>query len=198
MTFSKILTRRMIMTGIAVAATVVAFSPAQAASVESLYKAKTLTILIGHPPGGSYDLYAQLAAKHLGQFVPGKPNVIVQHMPGGGGRKAASHYLNNMASDGMTIALLPDTLAHIQLLTPKKGKWDAKKIRYIGRFAPANAAFAVRKGSPATTIEGMRKTQIIAGCTGKTARSAQMPALLKNVGPHPTVGSSSLSCSHSA
>ena len=160
---------------------IVAAAPAAAGSVKDLYKGRNLTILLGHPPGGSYDLYAQLAAKHIGQYIPGKPNVIVQHMPGGGGRKGAAHYLNNVAADGMTIALLPDTLAHIQLLTPKRGKWDASKIRYIGRFAPANAAFAVRKGAPATTIEGMRKTELVAACTGKSSRSAQMPAMLKNV-----------------
>lgn len=81
----------------------------------------------------------------------------------------------------MTIAFLPGTLVHIQLLTPKRGKWAASKIRFIGRFAPTNASFAVRKGSPAPTIEAMRKTLSIAGCTGKSARSAQMLAVLKNV-----------------
>jgi tripartite-type tricarboxylate transporter receptor subunit TctC len=160
---------------------ITASSPATAGSVEDLYKGRDLTILLGHPPGGSYDLYGQLAAAHIGQYIPGKPNVIVQHMPGGGGRKAAANYLNNVAADGLTIALLPDTLAHIQLLTPKRAKWDASKIRYIGRFAPANAAFAVRKGAPATTIEGMRKIELIVACTGKSARSAQMPATLRNV-----------------
>ena len=158
-----------------------AISSAAGATVEDLYKGRDLTILIGHPPGGSYDLYAQLAAAHMGQYIPGKPNVIVQHMPGGGGRKAAAYYMNNVAADGLTIALLPDTLAHIQLLTPKRAKWDAATIRYIGRFAPANSAFAVRKGAPATTIEGMHKTQLIAACTGKSSRSAQMPAMLRNV-----------------
>ena len=160
---------------------IAASSPAAAGSVEDLYKGRNLTILLGHPPGGSYDLYAQLAATHMGKYIPGNPNVIVQHQPGGGGRKAAANYLKNVAADGLTIALLPDTLAHIQLLTPERGKWDASKIRYIGRFAPANAAFAVRKGAPATTIDGMRKTQLIAACTGKSSRSAQMPAMLKNV-----------------
>lgn len=161
--------------------TIIAAAPAAAGTVEDLYKGRDLTILLGHPPGGSYDLYAQLAAKHIGRYIPGKPNVIVQHMPGGGGRKGAAHYLNNIAADGMTIALLPDTLAHIQLLTPERGKWDASKIRYIGRFAPANAAFAVRKDAPATTIGGMRKSELVAACTGKSSRSAQMPAMLKNV-----------------
>jgi len=180
MTFNRSITRRMAVLGGIAAATLVA-APVSAQDVESVYKGQTLTILLGHPPGGSYDLYAQLAAGFLGQYIPGTPNVIVQHMPGGGGRKGAAHFVANVAPDGLTIALLPDTLAHIQLLDPKRGKWDASKFNYIGRFAPANAAFAVRKDAPATTIEGMKEKEIIVSCTGKSARSAQMPALLKNV-----------------
>ncbi len=154
----------------------------QAAGVEDVYAGKTLTILIGHPPGGSYDLYAQLAASFMGQHIPGKPDVIVQHMPGGGGRKGAAFFINNVEPDGLTVAILPDTLGHIQHLRPEQANWDAAKFRYIGRFAPANAAFAVRKDAPATTVEGMRGTQIIVGCTGKSSRSAQQPAALKNAG----------------
>lgn len=154
---------------------------ATAGSVEDLYKGKTLTILIGHPPGGSYDLYAQLAAGHLGKFIPGNPNVIVQHMPGGGGSKAAAHYMSNIEADGMTIALLPDTMAHVQLLRPKRGKWDSSKIRYIGRFAPTNSAFAIHKDAAAKTIEDLKTVETTASCTGKSSRSAQMPALLKNL-----------------
>jgi tripartite-type tricarboxylate transporter receptor subunit TctC len=153
----------------------------EAAGVEDVYSGQTLTILIGHPPGGSYDLYAQLAAAHMGKHIPGNPNVIVQHMPGGGGRKGTSFFINNTAPDGLTVAVLPDTLAHIQQLEGEGADWDAAKFRYIGRFAPANAAFAVRKDAPATTIEEMRQTELIVACTGKSSRSAQQPAALKNV-----------------
>ena len=155
---------------------------AEAAGVEDVYAGKTLTIMIGHPPGGSYDLYAQLAAQFMGAHLPGNPNVIVQHMPGGGGRKGAAFFINNTDPDGLTVGIFPDTLGHIQQLRPKQADWDASKFRYIGRFAPANAAFAVRKDAPATTVEGMRDHEIIVACTGKSSRSAQQPAALKNVG----------------
>jgi tripartite-type tricarboxylate transporter receptor subunit TctC len=154
---------------------------ADEAEVAGLYEGQNLTILLGHPPGGSYDLYAQLAASHMSQYIPGEPNIIVQHMPGGGGSKAAAYFFNNVEADGLTIALLPDTLAHIQLLDPQRGQWDAAEIRYLGRFAPANAAFGIRGDAPAQTVEEMRETETIVGCTGRSARSAQMPAMLKNV-----------------
>ena len=59
--------------------------PAAAQSPADFYKGKTITITLGHPPGGSYDFYARLAADHLRRFIPGNPNLIVQHRPGGGG-----------------------------------------------------------------------------------------------------------------
>jgi len=67
-------------------------TPAAAQSPAEFYKGKTITIMLGHPPGGSYDLYARLAADHMKRFIPGNPNIIVQHRPGGGGVAArASH-----------------------------------------------------------------------------------------------------------
>ncbi len=181
MKFSASLTKGLV--AAAVAATIgLASDRTEAAGVEDVYAGQTLTILIGHPPGGSYDLYAQLAAAYMGKHIPGNPNVIVQHMPGGGGRKGAAFFINNVEPDGLTVAILPDTLGHIQQLRPDQASWDASKFRYIGRFSPANAAFAVRKDAPATTVEGMRDNEIIVACTGKSSRSAQQPAALKNVG----------------
>jgi len=74
--------------------------PAAAQTVEAFYKSHELTILIGHPPGGSYDLYAQLAAAHIGKYIPGKPTVIVQGMPGGAGSKAAAYLYAKGPKDG--------------------------------------------------------------------------------------------------
>ena len=56
---------------LALFATMLATSFASAQSVEDFYRGKTVTILIGHPAGGSYDLYARLAAAHLGKYIPG-------------------------------------------------------------------------------------------------------------------------------
>ena len=150
-------------------------------AVEDFYKGSTLTILLGHPPGGSYDLYAQLASQHLGKHIPGNPNVIVQHRPGGGGSKATVFLFTKAPTDGSMIALLPETLAHTQLLDPKRGRWDMNKVSYIGSFAYANPAFGVRKDAPATSIDGMKAKTINVGCTGRTSQSSQMPLAMRNL-----------------
>jgi tripartite-type tricarboxylate transporter receptor subunit TctC len=154
---------------------------AKADAVADFYKGKTLTILLGHPPGGSYDLYAQLAALHIGKYIPGNPNVIVEHRPGGGGGLAAAYLFSKAPTDGSLIALLPENLAGIQLLDPKRGRWDMSKVKYIGSFSDSNSAYGVRKGAPATTIEAMKTTTVNVGCTARTSASAQTPVVAKNL-----------------
>jgi tripartite-type tricarboxylate transporter receptor subunit TctC len=156
-----------------------AVHPAAADAVADFYKGRELTILIGHPPGGSYDLYAQLAAAHLGKFIPGKPTVIVQSMPGGAGSKATAHFYVRAPHDGSMIALFPETIAYIQLMDPVQGKWDVTKMNYIGSFAPVNAAFVIHKGSAVKEARDLYKGKVNVGCSGRASQSFQYSAALK-------------------
>jgi len=154
---------------------------AKADAVADFYKGKVLTILLGHPPGGSYDLYAQLGAQYLGKYIPGNPQVVVEHRPGGGGRLAANYFFSKAPTDGSMIALLPETLAQLQLMDPKRSRWDMAKVKYIGRFADVNSAYGVRKGAPATTIEQMKTTPVNIGCSGRASTGTQLPLMEKNL-----------------
>ena len=55
--------------------------PAQAAK---FYEGKTVRIIVGSSPGGSFDIWARILAEHLGKYIPGTPTVIVQNMGGAG------------------------------------------------------------------------------------------------------------------
>lgn len=46
------------------------------------YGGKVLTIIVGYAPGGTWDKVARLLSKHLPKYLPGKPSIIVQNMPG--------------------------------------------------------------------------------------------------------------------
>ena len=52
----------------------VARHAARAESVEDFYKGKTVTLVIGYSVGGGYDLYGRLLARHIGKYIPGKPD----------------------------------------------------------------------------------------------------------------------------
>jgi len=38
--------------------------------VEDFYKGRTVSIVMGTGPGGSYDLYGRLVANHFGRHIP--------------------------------------------------------------------------------------------------------------------------------
>src|SRR5262249_17574811 len=54
------------------------------AAPSPFYKGKTVHVIVGFTPGGGYDLYARVLARHIGRHLPGEPNVIVENMPGAG------------------------------------------------------------------------------------------------------------------
>lgn len=155
---------------------------AQAQSPADFYRDKTVKVMVGHPPGGSYDFYARLAADMLRVALPQAKAVIVENKPGGGGVVATGYFYSQAPRDGTVLAVFPETIANTQVLEPDVGKWKVQDMRYIGSFAPVNTAFVRRKNSPAKTPEDMKKQETIVGCTGTTAQSYQYPALLKVLG----------------
>jgi len=57
-------------------AALAAFAAAPVLAQGSFYEGKTVTIVIG-ASGGSLEIAARIAARHLGRQLPGNPNVIV-------------------------------------------------------------------------------------------------------------------------
>src|ERR1035437_5594643 len=96
----------------AIVALFASISTVQAAdSVASFYAGKTVSIVESSGPGGGYDIYARLIAQHLGKHIPGYPNVIVQYMPGAGGRKMASQLFAIGPFDGTVIGCFEQGVA---------------------------------------------------------------------------------------
>src|SRR4051812_24938076 len=83
----------------------------QADPIEDFYKGKSLRMLIGYGPGGGYDLYGRLVAEFLPRFVPGRPTIVPQNMPGGGSFVAAKFMAEAAPKDGTVFGSLAQTLA---------------------------------------------------------------------------------------
>lgn len=146
-------------------------------SVADFYRGRTISITIGYPPGGSYDIYSRLAAAHMSKYIPGQPKFIVQNRPGGIG--VLTQFYGTAPKDGSTIGIFPETIAIVQLTQPEIGKWKTQDLNYIGSFANVNAVFMVRNGAPATTVEELRKTPINVGCNTRIGVSYINPAIMK-------------------
>src|SRR5581483_2407894 len=67
------------------AALVLALVAGPAAAQQNFYRDNKITVLVGGTAGGGFDVFSRTMANHLGRFIPGNPQIIVQDMPGGGG-----------------------------------------------------------------------------------------------------------------
>ena len=103
-------------------------APCAAQGVADFYKGKTIAILMGTGPGGSYDLYGRTIAEHLGRHIPGNPNVMVEHMPGAGGVIAGNHIYGPGPQDGTKI-LLSHALPLSEKLEPGQGvRFETRQV----------------------------------------------------------------------
>ena len=71
-----------------------AAGPAAGDEIADFYKGNTITMTVGSPAGGGYDIYARLLSRHLGKFIPGNPTIVVQNRPGAASVNAANHVYN--------------------------------------------------------------------------------------------------------
>ncbi len=96
------------------------------------YKDKTLTIIVGYSPGGSFDLYARVLARYIGRYLPGNPTRIVENMTGAGGLIAANHLYNRVKPDGFTIGAWASPLVLQQIMGNEAAQFDGRRFGYLG------------------------------------------------------------------
>lgn len=164
--------------------------PVSAQNSGEFYKGKTISLVIGFGGGGTYDFYGRLVARHLGKHLPGKPNVIVQSMPGGGSFTAANYMYSVAPKDGTVIGIVTQTLAIEEKLGTQGVRFEAAKFNWIGRATSINQ---VTLASPfVKSIDDAKGREVALASTGAGSPSESYPKLLnalagtkfKLVGPY--------------
>lgn len=152
--------------------------PAKAESVADFYKGRTVTIVVGFGAGGTYGKYSLMLGEFLSDKIPGKPKVVVQHMPGAGGLKATNYAYNVMPKDGSGLIMPVDSLIISQLLRPKKVKFDSSKFTWLGTVIQSNAVIAIRADAGIKKLSDLKNKQVIVASSGVGSQTFLMPQLL--------------------
>lgn len=153
--------------------------PAMADEIADFYSGKTVTVVVPVSPGGTFHLYAQLVSRHIGQYVPGKPTVILQNRPGAGGITANAYMANVAPKDGTVFAEInPGTMTY-PLLRP--ARYDSRQFEWLGSVAVRGYVGAIWHTVEADTIEKMKKTEVILGSTGTGSQNFQIPTLMNHL-----------------
>ena len=134
--------------GLAALAATVAIGAPQAAKADAIadfYKGKRVQMLIGSGPGGGYDTYARLVARHMGRFIPGKPTFLSKNMDGAGSIVVMNFVANVAPKDGSVIASLQRNLALVQIMGKKGPQFKAQEVNWLGSLANEAGVCAVDK-----------------------------------------------------
>lgn len=145
-------------------------APWAKASEENFYEGKTVRVVVGFTPGGFYDRWARHFARFMPKFIPGRPEFIVQNMPGGGSRTAANYLYNVAKPDGLTFGTVNKNLYFDQLAGNKLVKFDWRKYTWIGSPERPPDILYIRTDSNVETLDDARKINRALKC-GSTAKS---------------------------
>jgi tripartite-type tricarboxylate transporter receptor subunit TctC len=120
---------------------------------EPFYKGKTIRLIVGLAPGGGYDLYSRVIARHMGKHIPGNPTIVVDNMTGAGSVIAANYMYHSAKPDGLTIGHVLGGLFLQQLLGNPAIKFDSRKFEYIGVPAQDHFLIGLSKATGITSFE---------------------------------------------
>jgi tripartite-type tricarboxylate transporter receptor subunit TctC len=161
-------------------------------TVADFYRGRQLNLIVGYGPGGGYDIYARLLARHFGKFMPGHPSVVVQNMPGAGSLRAVNYLYNIAPKDGTTIAVFSRNMPLIGLLGGNANvQFNPRKLTWLGSpssFVNDAYILIVRKDAPVKSIDEARRQDMPALVLGGTAEGAtgnDVPVILRDtIGLH--------------
>ena len=156
-------------------------APAFAQTPGDFCQGRSLTIIVGSPPGGGFDTYGRLVAQHFGKFLPGQCQVVVQNMPGAGSMRAANYLFQQGPSDGLTLGVIQANLVLNQAFRYKSVKYDLRKFKWIGRIATSIETTVAWKPSPVNSIEDAKTHQITLAAATASGLTAGFPRVMNAI-----------------
>ena len=131
-----------------------------ASAQQSYLAGQTLRVIEGRQPGGLGDMRTRTVVKFLSKHLPGNPNIIIEYMPGGGGRKAANYLYSAVRPDGLTIANIGAGFLSNAVLGASGVNYDIDKMVYLGTGnSKSSYVFTTRKPAGFDSLEKLLRSK---------------------------------------
>ncbi|MGE5538048.1 MAG: Bug family tripartite tricarboxylate transporter substrate binding protein [Gemmatimonas sp.] len=144
-------------------------------ALERFYKGRQMSVVIYSEAGSTYDLYARLLARHMGQHIPGAPTLIPQNMPGAGGLKATEFLYSMAPKDGSVIGTISRSIPFETLLGVHHVAFEPLKVTWLGSMNRESAAAVAWHTVPVKTIDDLRARELIVPGTGAGSDTELLP-----------------------
>ncbi len=164
-----------------IAAALASASPARAQTPAEFYRGKTLNLDIGSSVGGGYDIHGRLLARHIGKYIPGNPTVVPRNVEGAGGLRLANVLYNSAPRDGTAFGIVFRSVPFDPLLGNKAAQFDATRFTWIGSTSNEVSICVAWHTSGVTSIDDLRKTELVVGSTGNNADTSIFAKVINGV-----------------
>ncbi len=154
---------------------------AAAAQTPGVFAGKTVTMIIGFGPGGGYDLWGRVVARHIGQHLPGEPAVAPQNLEGAGSYRAANFIYNVAPKDGTTMALIARDAALGPLTGSPGAQFDATKFSWLGTPAIETNVCIAYHTAAVKTVHDLTEKELVVGDTGPGTGTRSYPKALNDI-----------------
>jgi tripartite-type tricarboxylate transporter receptor subunit TctC len=145
------------------------------------FKGKSIRLIISAGVAGGYAEYARLLVAHMGNHIPGKPDLIMQSMPGAGGLLATNYLFSQAPQDGTTIGLIHSSVPLAPLFGTQGARFDPLKINWIGSMDRSDGPCTSWHSSPIKTWADVLAKQFIVGSSGVGSQMDIYPAVLNKL-----------------
>jgi tripartite-type tricarboxylate transporter receptor subunit TctC len=148
---------------------------------DDFFSGKTVRIVVGSSPGGGYDYWARLLARHMPKYIRGNPEVVVQNMPGGGSLVATNYVYSVGKPDGLTLGM-PNQLVYMgQVVGDKEARFDIQKLNWIGSPDRNPTVLYIRADTPYKSIDDVIKATTPPKCGGSGRDSSSLIFALEDL-----------------
>ena len=152
-------------------------TPSIASAVD--FSGKTVTAIVAFKEGGGMDKITRLFAPFFAKHLPGKPNVIVRNMPGGGGIRGNNWFHKNAKTDGLTYVGVTTSSQTGYVLAGKKVKYDLRTWKYIlstprGTVIYTRPETGVRGKDIGADVKALRKAALVTGAKSPTSAELRL------------------------
>jgi hypothetical protein len=165
----------------ALAVALVCTQGACADEVADFYKGKSLSLFLGYPPGGGYDVYARVIARHMTRFMPGNPQFVVRHKPGAASLNLVGELYNTLPRDGTVFGMFARSVAMDRLLGRAGAHFNPVELNWIGSANNEVSICAVWHGVGVRTIEEFMARPLIFAANAPGSESDVFPNILNNL-----------------
>jgi tripartite-type tricarboxylate transporter receptor subunit TctC len=163
------------------AACLFAMVPATAQTVADFYRGKTVSLVVGYPPGGGYDVYARVIARHMGRYLPGQPAMIVRNQPGAASLSFANELYRTHPQDGSLFGTFARSVPMDRLLGRPGTNFDPTKFNWIGSANAEVSICTVWHGLGLKTVREFIASPVIFGANAPGSESFVYPTILNNL-----------------